>query len=102
MDTYKFQISEIEGTVEIKPVLHCIGDEEFIDQIFSNLIGNAIKYRQATRLLRIQIDGEWLPDASRYRVKDNGIGIDNIYHEKVWDVFSVQANLPKPPARVWA
>ncbi|HZQ55794.1 MAG TPA: ATP-binding protein [Bryobacteraceae bacterium] len=56
-------------------------------QIFQNLLSNALKYRQAGVTPRIEIgarreSGEWL-----ISVKDNGIGIDPAYHQKIFGIF---------------
>jgi chemotaxis family two-component system sensor kinase Cph1 len=63
-------------------------DERALVQVFQNLISNAIKYRgdntphvhiSATR----NTTGEWM-----FSVKDNGIGIDSQYAEKVFMIFN--------------
>jgi signal transduction histidine kinase len=57
-----------------------------LQQLFQNLIGNAIKYRSdAPPLIRISAteqDGFW-----RFSVKDNGIGIDTQYCKQVFGLF---------------
>lgn len=56
-------------------------------QVFQNLIGNAIKYRGAEKLVikisAIELDQEW-----QISVKDNGIGIEPQYHEVVFELFN--------------
>jgi PAS domain S-box-containing protein len=58
-------------------------------QLFQNLLGNALKYRDNERPLRIHVgvvphqgDSNWL-----FSVKDNGIGIDREYHQQVFGIF---------------
>jgi PAS domain S-box-containing protein len=65
----------------------CIGDPDQIDQVFSNLIDNAIKYRDPDRTGRIEVSGEIVGDMSVYAVKDNGIGIPDDHIEKVFQIF---------------
>lgn len=57
-----------------------------LEQVFQNLIGNAIKYRsdQAPRIAigAEQRENEWI-----FSVKDNGIGIDPRYKEQIFGIF---------------
>jgi signal transduction histidine kinase len=60
--------------------------EVHLQQIFQNLIGNAIKYRREEPL-RIHVsaqrkDGHW-----QFSVKDNGIGIGQEYQEQIFGLF---------------
>lgn len=66
------------------PTVMC--DETQIAQVFQNLIGNAIKYKGEAQP-RIEIsserrDSEWI-----IGVKDNGIGIDPQYHDRIFGIF---------------
>ncbi len=57
-----------------------------LQQLFQNLIGNAIKYQSEHKphisIAAEQRDGRWL-----FRVKDNGIGISPEYKERVFGIF---------------
>lgn len=71
-------------TYDPLPAIHI--REVHLQQIFQNLIGNAIKYRREEPL-RIHIsaerqDGHWL-----FSVKDNGIGIGDEYKEQIFGLF---------------
>lgn len=59
-----------------------------IMQVFQNLIGNALKYRRPDHSPQIEIRAEAAGDFWRFSVKDNGIGIDPIYHEKIFIIFN--------------
>lgn len=63
------------------------GHEELIYRAFQNYVENAIKYGADEPNLRIQIDAEKLPGGVRFRVTDNGPGIDPRYHEKIFELF---------------
>jgi len=82
-----YQLSSIPAHVEIHGLPDCFGDENQINQLFSNLIDNAIKYRSKNRELKIKIDGTVKFNKVIYQVNDNGIGIDKEYIQKIWDVF---------------
>lgn len=55
-------------------------------QVFSNLISNAIKYNDK-RKIEIEIGYEEQPDQHEFWVKDNGLGIEEAYREKVFKIF---------------
>ena len=66
-----------------------------IKQIFSNLISNALKYRQTENPPIIEID--WTETALCYQfsVKDNGIGISNENFDRIFEVFQRLHNSEK-------
>ncbi len=73
-----------EITWDPLPVVKLPGAQ--LQQVFQNLISNALKYRSAEPP-RIHItaqreDGAWL-----FSVQDNGIGIDPKYHERIFGIF---------------
>jgi len=57
-----------------------------ITQLFQNLIGNAIKFRDE-RPLKIHIGAQKLPDRWVFSVQDNGIGIEPQYFERIFQIF---------------
>ncbi|MBF0563131.1 MAG: PAS domain S-box protein, partial [Alphaproteobacteria bacterium] len=63
------------------------GDRIELIRMFQNLIGNAIKYRDANRTPEVSVG--WRDDGSAWVVwvKDNGIGIDPKYFERVFAIF---------------
>jgi signal transduction histidine kinase len=62
------------------------GDEFQLGQLLQNLIGNAIKYRREIPV-RIHISCQRAGDSWRFAVKDNGIGIDPVYAERIFVIF---------------
>lgn len=66
------------------PVL--FGDKIKFQQIFANLIGNAIKYNDKDEI-NIIISAKELENQWVVSVKDNGPGIDARFHEKVFVIF---------------
>jgi len=85
--TVEFQLQEINATVEIEDLPNCYGDESMLNQLFSNIINNAIKYRYENRPLKINISGVSRYKNVLYRIMDNGIGIPKEHLEKIWYVF---------------
>ena len=66
----------------------CIGDPALIRQVWVNLLSNAIKY-SAPRgaAARIEVTGEAGEEWTRYSVRDNGVGFDMRYADKLFGVF---------------
>lgn len=65
----------------------CFGDYELLNRLFSNIIDNAVKYRDPLKEMKIRIMGEKRYKYSIYRVEDNGIGMAQRHLEKIWDIF---------------
>jgi signal transduction histidine kinase len=62
------------------------GDEAQLVQLFQNLIGNAVKFRGA-EAPRIHVSAERDGDGWRFAVRDNGIGIDPEYADRIFVLF---------------
>ncbi|MBW2595753.1 MAG: GHKL domain-containing protein [Deltaproteobacteria bacterium] len=67
------------------PVIHC--DRNRIYQVFENLIQNSIKYMGDTESPVIEIGCKKRDGFHEFYVKDNGIGIDPKYHQKIFQIF---------------
>jgi signal transduction histidine kinase len=58
----------------------------FINAIFQNLIENGVKYNESERF-EITVSYEDKGDKHLFIFKDNGIGIDAAYHDKIFEMF---------------
>ena len=65
----------------------CNGDRSLLHQLFSNLIGNAIKYSAKVTHPKVEIGFKTENNEVIYFVKDNGIGIDPKLTDKIFNVF---------------
>ena len=84
----EFQIEEAGATLEISELPPCIGDKNQIHQLFSNLLGNALKYLDPGRPGVIRVSG-YNDESSQYVycVEDNGRGISAENHKKIFGMF---------------
>jgi PAS domain S-box-containing protein len=88
IQTFEYRIKEDGAAIDIAPGLpDSLGDPLLIAQVFSNLIENAIKYRDPGRPLVLRIEGDANEDHVQYRVIDNGIGIAAEHLNKVFEMY---------------
>jgi light-regulated signal transduction histidine kinase (bacteriophytochrome) len=80
-------IAEAGADVEIGALPSATADVTALGQVFSNLIGNALKYRSPKRSLRIEIGGQVEEGIVHYWVRDNGLGIPEFGKAKLFQVF---------------
>ena len=80
----RIEENQVEVTYTYMPMV--LADESQLFQLFQNLIGNAIKFRQNERQ-RIRIRAERDDKYWKFSVKDDGIGIEPQYFDKVFMVF---------------
>jgi PAS domain S-box-containing protein len=79
-------IRQCEGKVTYEPLPEISMSQTHLQQVFQNLITNALKYRQVEPP-EIHISAIHQGAAWRFSVRDNGIGIDPEYKEKIFGVF---------------
>ncbi|KEZ92308.1 sensor histidine kinase [Nonlabens ulvanivorans] len=77
--------------VLLNPLPVVQGDKYRLQQLFQNLIDNAIKYNDKENGL-IEINVEELSSHWQFSIKDNGLGIDKPYFEKIFNVFQKLEN----------
>jgi PAS domain S-box-containing protein len=92
MDTihndFKEKLDNIGASFIIASDLPAIqADESLMQQILSNLVDNAIKYRRNEVPLEILINCERKHNNYYISISDNGIGIADEYLEKIFDIF---------------
>lgn len=84
---FSFQIEEVAAQVIVEDLPPCYGDENLLNQLFSNLISNALKYRAPDRTLIVTVTGQKRYNKVVCAIRDTGIGIDPRHLERIWDVF---------------
>lgn len=73
--------------LSIKNIPEGWGDRTLIRQVYSNLLSNAIKYTKSREEATIETGGYAEGDENIYYVKDNGVGFDMDYYNKLFGVF---------------
>jgi signal transduction histidine kinase len=88
----KHQVEEADATVKIGPLPGLTCDRTAVDQIFSNLLENALKYTVAGRAPAIEVGGRTQLDrngnrVASFTVADNGRGIPERDMERIFELF---------------
>ncbi|MBI5825063.1 MAG: hypothetical protein HZB18_13620 [Chloroflexi bacterium] len=68
------------------PIIYC--DFARIVQVVQNLVTNSVKFMGEQTHPTIEIDWEERDGEPIFFVKDNGVGIDRIYHERIFELFN--------------
>ncbi len=63
------------------------GDKGMIRQVFANLLLNAVKFTKLRDTARIEVGGHNEDSKNIYYVRDNGVGFDMRYKDKLFGVF---------------
>jgi len=110
-----------EGKVEVvvDQLPPCICDPALIKHVYANLIGNAIKFSRGRPAARVEVSSHLEGGHTVYDVRDNGVGFDMRYADKLFGVFQrlhseaqyegtgvglaiVQKVIQRHSGRVWA
>jgi light-regulated signal transduction histidine kinase (bacteriophytochrome) len=63
------------------------GDHQWIASALEQLLKNALKFSRTREQTIIEIDGKIEPDRTSYHVRDNGVGFDPKYSERLFGLF---------------
>jgi light-regulated signal transduction histidine kinase (bacteriophytochrome) len=80
-------VAETGAQIEAGDLPDVRADERQLAQLFQNLIGNALKFREPSRAPRIRVAAARDGAFWSFRVEDNGIGVDPQYFDKVFIIF---------------
>ncbi len=81
----QFQGRDIEWVIAPLPMLR--GDPITLRQVFVNLLSNALKYTSTRARARIEVGAEEREHETMFFVRDNGVGFEPQYREKLFGVF---------------
>ena len=91
VDSQRREISHCHAEVKVESLPNALGDAGAIEQVFANLLTNAVKYLSPERPGKIVV-GAVDPDSAHspsntYFVRDNGLGIPEMGQEKLFRAF---------------
>ena len=87
VSTVAHQAAEANAQIRIDPLPAIVSDRLALEQIFGNLIDNALKYLREGVPGNIAIRGRTKLGVAIFEVTDNGRGIDPKDHERIFDLF---------------
>ena len=92
-----FQVERTEGKVVVEDLPTIDADPTQMRQLFQNLVSNALKFRRTEEPPVVRVSGEpvesddaeGLTFGEMYRIviSDNGIGFENKYQDRIFEVF---------------
>jgi len=94
--TLAHQAAEAEAQIHIAPLPPIVSDRVALEQIFSNLIDNAIKYVRPGIPGEIHVRGRTKLGFAVFEISDNGRGIDPKDHQRIFDLFRRAGAQDKP------
>jgi len=83
----EIRIEEVGGKVELGALPSCWADPLQMRQLYQNLIGNALKFHRPGVPPVVKVWGGCTPQGCQFMVADNGIGFDEKYKERIFNVF---------------
>jgi hypothetical protein len=94
--TVAHQSAAANAQIRIEPLPQIVSDRLALEQIFSNLIDNALKYLRPGIPGDIAIRGRTKLGFAIFEVADNGRGIDAKDHQRIFDLFRRAGAQDKP------
>ncbi len=94
--TVAHQAAEADAQIRIEPLPEIVSDRLAMEQIFSNLIDNALKYLKPGVPGDITIRGRTKLGFAIFEIADNGRGIDPKDHQRIFDLFRRAGKQDKP------
>ena len=96
VETVSHRAAELEATLRVEELPSVETDALAAQQIFGNLIDNALKYGREDDKLHIDIRGRLTATHAIYDVQDNGRGIDKADFQRVFELFRRAGKQDRP------
>lgn len=85
VETVRYTTNTHAITISGSSHKHVLGDKDRLEQVFVNLISNAVKYSPQAKTVEVFIENE--PGQIVVRVQDYGFGIPQVQQDKIFDRF---------------
>lgn len=96
-DSVRHQTDAADAVIEVGDLPGMESDRLSVEQVFGNLIDNAVKYLDPSRPGRITVTGQDQgPDGVEYRIADNGRGVAPKDHERIFELFRRSGRQDRP------
>ena len=86
-DQLRTQTPERDLRLTVGDLPPALGDQSLLNQVMMNLLGNAVKFTKSRETAVIEVGGRTEGKEDIYYVKDNGVGFDERYADKLFGVF---------------
>jgi signal transduction histidine kinase len=94
--TVAHQVLEAQAKIQIDALPNIVSDRLALEQIFSNLIDNALKYLKTGVPGEITVRGRTKLGFAIFEIADNGRGIDPKDHQRIFDLFRRAGTQDRP------
>lgn len=96
VSTVAHQAAEANAQIRIEPLPNIVSDRLALEQIFSNLIDNALKYLEPGRPGDVRVRGRTKLGFAIFEISDNGRGIEPKDHQRIFDLFRRAGTQDRP------
>lgn len=80
-------LNKKSGKIVYQNMPEIFGNKTQLYQVFQNLINNAIKYSKEGEDAIVNVEAQEFNDSWQFSVKDNGIGVEKRFFDKIFDIF---------------
>ena len=87
-EMHKALNAELNINLEIDQLPNINVDESLIEQVFTNLISNAIKYSSKQQIIKVEIRYKDIDNCHHFTIKDNGTGFDMKHSVNLFNMFT--------------
>ncbi len=91
IQVHSYSLKDANASIHLETLPNVTANQKQLECVFSNLIGNAIKYKHPSRNLTITIGAVTRNSIVEYFIKDNGVGIPSAKLEDIFTLFETVA-----------